>query len=89
VHEHKRGLVLGRVKAGKPQQDRFHGGMLVKSVWNDVSRNGPEMKDLRKDRNKIPRSFLLSKIVLFFFGICRGPFTRLGLGVLEQVESRT
>jgi hypothetical protein len=37
------------------------------SVWNDVSRNGPEMKDLRRDRNKIPRSFRLSKIVLFFF----------------------
>jgi hypothetical protein len=72
VHEHKLGLVLGRVNAGKPEHDRFHGRRLVMSVWNDVSRNGLEMKDLRRGRNKIPRSFRLSKIVLFFFGSCPG-----------------
>jgi hypothetical protein len=55
------------------------------------SRNGPEMKDLRKDRNKTPRSFRLSKIVLLFFGSCPMPWlvVRGLVWVLDRsVESR-
>jgi hypothetical protein len=49
------------------------------------------MKDLRKDRNKTPRSFRLSKIVLLFFGSCPMPWlvVRGLVWVLDRsVESR-